>query len=87
MAVAFWAGELVVFLAAWKIAHILYWNMRRLTGVRTLPAAMVATLAIGVAGVTVANLGGGVLRTVFFALLLGVSAGEYEFNRASARGD
>ncbi len=83
MGILVWFLQVIVFLFVWKAAHLLFWNIRRLSGAASLPVTLLVTLLIGLAGVicarTITTPWAAVIAT---ALLLGVANGEYEYNRS-----
>lgn len=77
-----WVLQIVVFLALWKAAHLLFWNLRKMIGSTTLLLAMLITLLIAVLAVVLAHAEHAAWAEVMaYGLLLGVANGEYEYNR------
>ncbi len=83
MGVLIWILQVVVFLVIWKAVHLLFWNLRRLSGATSLAVTILVSLLIGMVGVICAR----AVHTpwaavIAMAVLLGVANGEYEYNRS-----
>ena len=77
-----WIGQIVAFLAVWKVAHLLFWNLRKMTGFTSLFVAMAATLLIALAAVALLRaVDDSWAKVLLAALIVGVANGEYEYNR------
>lgn len=87
MAVLGWILQALVFLAVWKIAHLLYVNLRRLLRASSLALAVVVTAILAVGAVVIVNVPVDAwVRDLLTAVLVGAGSGEFEFNRRSGRG-
>jgi uncharacterized membrane protein YczE len=87
MAVLGWILQALVFLAAWKIAHLLYVNLRRLLRASSLALAVVAAAILAAGAVVIVHAPAGAwARDLLTAVLVGVAGGEFEFNRQSGGG-
>lgn len=82
MGILVWVMQIVAFLAVWKVAHLLFWNARRMTGLASLPVAMGVTLLIAMAAVVLLHAVRGAWAEILLtALMVGLASGEYEYNR------
>lgn len=82
MGILVWIVQIVAFLAVWKVAHLLFWNARRMTGFTSLPVTMAVTLFIAIVTVVLLHaVRGAWVEILLTALIVGVASGEYEYNR------
>ncbi|MCY0870253.1 MAG: hypothetical protein OWT27_06650 [Firmicutes bacterium] len=86
IAVLIWVAQVCACALAWKLSHVVFWNLRRAVGGQSLTMAAGVTILIALAAVAIAYAHVGIwLKLAALGGVIGMAVAECEWNLEAGR--